>query len=51
MWSVTARVILRFRAVFIWLIVAMTFFMFQQSKKRNYPTQWLAYCQVIQKPS
>lgn len=33
MWSVTARVILRFRAVFIWLIVAMTFFMFQQSKK------------------
>ena len=25
--------ILRFRAVFIWLIVAMTFFMFQQSKK------------------
>ena len=33
MWSVIARVILRYRAIFIWLIIAMTFFMFQQSKK------------------
>ena len=32
MWSVIARVILRYRAIFIWLIVAMTFFMVQQSK-------------------
>lgn len=32
MWSSTARVILRYRAVFIWLIIAMTFFMVQQSK-------------------
>tara|TARA_B100000900_G_scaffold415130_1_gene443926 strand:+ start:5033 stop:7417 length:2385 start_codon:yes stop_codon:yes gene_type:complete len=32
MWSVVARVILRYRAVFIWLIAAMTFFMVQQSK-------------------
>ena len=33
MWSVIARIILRYRAIFIWLIVAMTFFMVQQSKK------------------
>ena len=32
MWSVIARIILRYRAIFIWLIVAMTFFMVQQSK-------------------
>ena len=32
MWSVIARVILRYRAIFIWLIIAMTFFMVQQSK-------------------
>ncbi len=32
MWSVIARIILRYRAIFIWLIIAMTFFMAQQSK-------------------
>ena len=32
MWSLIARIILRYRAIFILLILAMTFFMFQQSK-------------------
>jgi predicted RND superfamily exporter protein len=32
MWRVVARVILRYRALFVWLIVAITFFMVQQSK-------------------
>jgi uncharacterized protein len=32
MWAIIARVILRYRAVFVWLIVAMTFFMLQQSQ-------------------
>ena len=32
MWSLIARIILRYRAIFIVLILATTFFMFQQSK-------------------
>ena len=32
MWSLIARIILRYRAIFIVLILAITFFMFQQSK-------------------
>lgn len=32
MWAIIARVILRYRAVFVWLIIAMTFFMVQQSQ-------------------
>jgi len=33
MWTSIALKILRYRAVFVWLIVAATFFMIQQSKK------------------
>ena len=33
MWTSIALKILRYRAVFVWLIVAATFFMVQQSKK------------------
>lgn len=33
MWAVIARIILRYRAVFIWLILAFTYFMYQQSDK------------------
>lgn len=33
MWATIARVVLRYRAVFVWLIIATTFFMVQQSKK------------------
>ena len=31
MWAVIARTILRYRAVFVWLILAFTYFMYQQS--------------------
>ena len=31
MWSLIARIILRYRAVFVWLILAFTYFMYQQS--------------------
>ena len=33
MWAVIARIILRYRAVFVWLILAFTYFMYQQSDK------------------
>lgn len=32
MWYLIARIILRYRAVFIWLILATTYFMYQQSE-------------------
>ena len=32
MWAVIARTILRYRAVFVWLILAFTYFMYQQSE-------------------
>ena len=32
MWSLIARIILRYRAIFIVLILAITFFMFKQSQ-------------------
>ena len=50
MWSVTARVILRFRAVFIWLIV-VDFFRVSAIKKSGIILHNGSHCQVIQKPS
>ena len=35
MWLIIARVILRFRAVFIWLILVSTYFMIQKSSDVN----------------
>ena len=32
MWYLVARIILRYRAVFIWLILATTYYMYQQSE-------------------
>lgn len=31
MWALIARIILRYRAIFVWLIIAMTYFMVKQS--------------------